>query len=33
MSKPMLPGHEGTEMTLVAINQTIQTITNTESES
>ncbi|ATP89800.1 hypothetical protein HNP12_001513 [Aeromonas hydrophila] len=30
MSKPMLPGHEGTEMTLVAINQTI---TNTESES
>lgn len=30
MSKPMLPGHKGTEMTLVAINQTI---TNTESES
>ena len=30
MNKPMLPGHEGTEMTLVAINQTI---TNTESES
>ena len=30
MSKPMLPGHEGSEMTLVAINQTI---TNTESES
>ena len=30
MSKPMLPGHEGTEMTLVAVNQTI---TNTESES
>lgn len=30
MSKPMLPGHEGTEMTLLAINQTI---TNTESES
>ncbi len=30
MSKPMLPGHEGTKMTLVAINQTI---TNTESES
>ncbi|AWA07672.1 hypothetical protein BWQ95_13890 [Aeromonas hydrophila] len=30
MSEPMLPGHEGTEMTLVAINQTI---TNTESES
>ncbi len=30
MSKSMLRGHEGTEMTLVAINQTI---TNTESES
>ena len=30
MSKPMLPGHEGTELPLVAINQTI---TNTESES
>ncbi len=30
MSKSMLPGHEGAEMTLVAINQTI---TNTESES
>ncbi|HAU4891649.1 TPA: hypothetical protein F3L08_00130 [Aeromonas hydrophila] len=30
MSKSMLPSHEGTEMTLVAINQTI---TNTESES
>lgn len=30
MSEPMLPGHEGTEMTTVAINQTI---TNTESES
>ncbi len=30
MSKSMLPGHEGIEMTLVAINQTI---TNTESES
>ncbi|MBW3794895.1 hypothetical protein GPK29_07395 [Aeromonas hydrophila] len=30
MSEPMLPCHEGTEMTLVAINQTI---TNTESES
>ncbi len=30
MSKSMLLGHEGTEMTLVAINQTI---TNTESES
>ncbi|ABK39877.1 hypothetical protein GNY84_01135 [Aeromonas hydrophila] len=30
MSEPMLRGHEGTEMTLVAINQTI---TNTESES
>lgn len=30
MSEPMPPGHEGTEMTLVAINQTI---TNTESES
>ncbi len=30
MSEPMLHGHEGTEMTLVAINQTI---TNTESES
>lgn len=30
MSEPMQPGHEGTKMTLVAINQTI---TNTESES